>query len=85
MSAVCTRSPTPVCVHMCMRAHQWAEALAHGRNTHEDCGPIRFAMPCRRAVRRLKLRYHPDKYPGSLYDIMSQVSAFINLQTHVPS
>lgn len=33
-------------------------------------------------MRRLKLRYHPDKYPGSLCDIMSKVSAFINLQTH---
>ena len=31
------------------------------------------------AVRHLKRRYHPDKFPRSLRGIMTQVSAFINL------
>ena len=32
-------------------------------------------------MRQLKLRYHPDKYPVSLREIMTQVSCYINLQT----
>ncbi len=35
----------------------------------------------RSAVRQLKRRYHPDRFPRSLRGILTQVSAFINLQT----
>ncbi|KAK9902824.1 hypothetical protein WJX75_007429 [Coccomyxa subellipsoidea] len=35
----------------------------------------------RSAVRALRVRYHPDRYPVSLRSIMSEVSAFINVQT----
>lgn len=36
---------------------------------------------CRSAIRALRVRYHPDRYPVSLRSIMSEVSAFINVQT----
>ncbi|BDA51152.1 hypothetical protein COCOBI_18-0270 [Coccomyxa sp. Obi] len=35
----------------------------------------------RRAVRALRTRYHPDRYPVSLRIIMTEVSSFINVQT----
>ncbi|EIE19843.1 hypothetical protein COCSUDRAFT_58080 [Coccomyxa subellipsoidea C-169] len=35
----------------------------------------------RRAVRALRSRYHPVRYPVSLRGIMTEVSAFINAQT----
>ena len=36
---------------------------------------------CRSAIRALRVRYHPDRYPVSLRSIMTEVSAFINTQT----
>ena len=32
-------------------------------------------------MRNLKLRYHPDKYPASLREVMTEVSCLINQQT----
>ncbi|CAL8466467.1 g6003 [Coccomyxa elongata] len=50
----------------------------------DDLQKVRWMLPGderRRAVRALRTRYHPDRYPASLSSIMTQVSSFINVQT----
>lgn len=49
-----------------------------------DLQTVRWMQPGderRRAVRALRTRYHPDRYPVSLRSIMTEVSAYINVQT----